>query len=307
MKRMNERRRKRIEKNILKNRKYKTLIYNRVILTVALVLLQIVLYGLLVAQFYTSGWTVLMAVDILGLLFVLYVINRNEKPSAKLNWVIMILVLPICGISLYLLFGEGRPTRRMNKRITAAKRANAGILVQDAEMKERVENGGRNAEICRYLMNYANYPVYGDGEVTYYPSGKEMFKDMLAAVEKAGRFILAEYFIIAGGKMWDTFRELLLKKADEGVQIKLVFDDVGSLMLLPPKYDKYLEFVHPNIKCFKFNPAVPIFTMRMNNRDHRKILVVDGKVAFTGGINLADEYIDEKIKYGKWKDTIFRT
>ena len=203
---MNERRRKRIEKNILKNRKYKTLIYNRVILTVALVLLQIVLYGLLVAQFYTSGWTVLMAVDILGLLFVLYVINRNEKPSAKLNWVIMILVLPICGISLYLLFGEGRPTRRMNKRITAAKRANAGILVQDAEMKERVENGGRNAEICRYLMNYANYPVYGDGEVTYYPSGKEMFKDMLAAVEKAERFILAEYFIIAGGKMWDTFR-----------------------------------------------------------------------------------------------------
>ena len=143
---MNERRRKRIEKNILKNRKYKTLIYNRVILTVALVLLQIVLYGLLVASFYTSGWTVLMAVDILGLLFVLYVINRNEKPSAKLNWVIMILVLPICGISLYLLFGEGRPTRRMNKRITAAKRANAGILVQDAEMKERVENGGRNAE-----------------------------------------------------------------------------------------------------------------------------------------------------------------
>lgn len=303
MKRMNERRRKRIEKNILKNRKYKTLIYNRVILTVALVLLQIVLYGLLVASFYTSGWTVLMAVDILGLLFVLYVINRNEKPSAKLNWVIMILVLPICGISLYLLFGEGRPTRRMNKRITAAKRANAGILVQDAEMKERVENGGRNAEICRYLMNYANYPVYGDGEVTYYPSGKEMFKDMLAAVEKAERFILAEYFIIAGGKMWDTFRELLLKKADEGVQIKLVFDDVGSLILLLPKYDKYLEFVHPNIKCFKFNPAVPIFTMRMNNRDHRKILVVDGKVAFTGGINLADEYIDEKIKYGKWKDT----
>lgn len=96
-------------------------------------------------------------------------------------------------------------------------------------MKERVENGGRNAEICRYLMNYANYPVYGDGEVTYYPSGKEMFKDMLAAVEKAERFILAEYFIIAGGKMWDTFRELLLKKADEGVQTRLVFDDVGQL------------------------------------------------------------------------------
>ena len=181
MKRMNERRRKRIEKNILKNRKYKTLIYNRVILTVALVLLQIVLYGLLVASFYTSGWTVLMAVDILGLLFVLYVINRNEKPSAKLNWVIMILVLPICGISLYLLFGEGRPTRRMNKRITAAKRANAGILVQDAEMKERVEKRRTECgnlplphELCqlsRLWRRRSHLLSVGQGDVQGYAGG----------------------------------------------------------------------------------------------------------------------------------------
>ena len=102
---MNERRRRRIEKNILKDRRYKTLIYNRVILTVALVLVQIVLYGFLMASFYTAGRAVLFAVEILGVLFVLYIINRNEKPSAKLNWVIMILILPICGISLYLLFG----------------------------------------------------------------------------------------------------------------------------------------------------------------------------------------------------------
>ena len=303
MKLMNERRRRRIEKNILKDRRYKTLIYNRVILTVALVLVQIVLYGFLMASFYTAGRAVLFAVNILGILFVLYIINRNEKPSAKLNWVIMILILPICGISLYLLFGEGRPTRRMNRRISAAKRENAGVLVQDAEVKAFVDGGGRNTETCRYLMNYANYPAYGEGDVTYYPSGKEMFKDMLEALESAKKFILAEYFIISGGKMWDTFRELLLKKANEGVEIKLIFDDVGSLLLLPPKYDKYLESLHPNIKCFRFNPAVPVFTMRMNNRDHRKILVVDGKTAFTGGINLADEYIDEKVKYGKWKDT----
>ncbi len=303
MKFMNERRQKRIEKNILKNRRYKALIYNRVILTVALVLLQIVIYTLLMVRFYNAGRAVLITVNIIGLLFVLYIINRNEKPSTKLNWVIMILVIPIFGVSLYLLFGEGRPTRRMNRRISQAKRENAGVIAQDADVKARVDESGRGAQTCRYLMNYANYPVYADGEVTYYPSGKEMFRDMLAAMESAERFILAEYFIIAGGKMWDAFRELLVKKAKEGVKVRLIFDDVGSLFLLPPKYHKYLEALHPNIKCFSFNPAVPIFTMRMNNRDHRKILVVDGKVGFTGGINLADEYIDEKIKHGKWKDT----
>jgi hypothetical protein len=303
MKRMNERRKKRIEKNILKNRSYKVLIYNRFLLTLLLVLLQITIYGVMLFRFYNGFRAVMITMDILALVFVLYVINRNEKPSAKLNWVIMILAMPIFGISLYLLFGEGRPTRKMNRRISAAKRENAGLLIQDAEVKRRVDEGGREAQACRYLMNYANYPAYADGEVTYYPCGREMFKDMLEAMEGAEKFILAEYFIIAGGKMWDAFRELLLQKAKAGVQVRLIFDDVGSLFLLPPKYDKYLEALHPNIKCFTFNPAVPVFTMRMNNRDHRKILVVDGKVGFTGGINLADEYIDEKVKYGQWKDT----
>lgn len=303
MKLMNERRKKRIEKNILKNRSYKAFIYNRFILTLLLVLLQIAVYGVMLFSFYNTYRAVMLTMKVLAVLFVLYIINYNEKPSAKLNWVIMILVMPVFGVALYLLFGEGRPTRKMNRRITAAKRENAGILVQDAEVKRRADEGGRETQTCRYLMNYANYPVYSDGEVTYYPCGGEMFKDMLEAMEGAEKFILAEYFIIAGGKMWDAFRELLLKKAQAGVQVRLIFDDVGSLFVLPPKYDKYLETLHPNIKCFKFNPVVPVFTMRMNNRDHRKILVVDGKVGFTGGINLADEYIDEKVRFGQWKDT----
>lgn len=301
---MNERRRKRIEKNILKNRNYKAFIYNRLIITVTLVLFQIIVSVILMFRFYGSGGrVVLIAVDVIGWLLVLYIINRNEKPSTKLNWVIMILIFPFFGVSLYLLFGEGRPTRKMNKRISAAKKENAEALVESPERRKRIEAGGRNAEVCRYLLNFAHYSAYGDGEVTYYPSGGEMFKDMLVAMEQAKSFILAEYFIIAGGKMWDAFREVLVRKAKEGVRVRLIFDDVGSLFTLPPKYDKYIEALHENIKCFKFNPVVPIFTMRMNNRDHRKMLVVDGKVGFTGGVNLADEYIGEKVRFGKWKDT----
>lgn len=299
MRKMNKRRKERIEKNILRNRTYKVLIYNRFILTLLLVLLQIVVYALMLVHFYNGFRAVMITTELLGLLFVLYVINRNEKPSSKLNWVIMILAVPVFGVPMYMLFGEGRPTRRMHKRISAAKKENAACLAR----KTGVNPEKRDEEICRYLTRYADYPLFRDGEVTYYPSGKEMFKDMLAALDRAEKFILAEYFIVAGGKMWDEFRERLLQKARQGVQIRLIYDDVGSLLVLPPKYDRYLEYLHPNIKCFRFNPAVPVFTMRMNNRDHRKILVVDGKVAFTGGINLADEYIDEKVRFGVWKDT----
>ena len=303
MRKMNKRRKERIEKNILRNRTYKVFIYNRFILTLLLVLLQIVVYALMLVHFYNGFRAVMITTELLGLLFVLYIINRNEKPSSKLNWVIMILAVPVFGVPMYMLFGEGRPTRRMHRRISAAKRENAACLAQRESGTPSSNCEGRDEEICRYLTRYAGYPLCRDGEVTYYPSGKEMFKDMLAALDSAEKFILAEYFIVAGGKMWDEFRERLLQKARQGVQIRLIYDDVGSLLVLPPKYDRYLEYLHPNIRCFRFNPAVPIFTMRMNNRDHRKILVVDGKVAFTGGINLADEYIDEKVRFGVWKDT----
>lgn len=303
MRKMNKRRKERIEKNILRNRTYKVFIYNRFILTLLLVLLQIVVYALMLVHFYNGFRAVMITTELLGLLFVLYIINRNEKPSSKLNWVIMILAVPVFGVPMYMLFGEGRPTRRMHRRISAAKRENAACLAQRERGTSPSNCEGRDEEICRYLTRYAGYPLCRDGEVTYYPSGKEMFKDMLVALDSAEKFILAEYFIVAGGKMWDEFRERLLQKARQGVQIRLIYDDVGSLLVLPPKYDRYLEYLHPNIRCFRFNPAVPIFTMRMNNRDHRKILVVDGKVAFTGGINLADEYIDEKVRFGVWKDT----
>lgn len=303
MRKMNKRRKERIEKNILRNRTYKVFIYNRFILTLLLVLLQILVYALMLVHFYNGFRAVMITTELLGLLFVLYIINRNEKPSSKLNWVIMILAVPVFGVPMYMLFGEGRPTRRMHRRISAAKRENAACLAQRERGTPPSSCEGRDEEICRYLTRYAGYPLCRDGEVTYYPSGKEMFKDMLVALDSAEKFILAEYFIVAGGKMWDEFRERLLQKARQGVQIRLIYDDVGSLLVLPPKYDRYLEYLHPNIRCFRFNPAVPIFTMRMNNRDHRKILVVDGKVAFTGGINLADEYIDEKVRFGVWKDT----
>ncbi|MBQ4053340.1 MAG: cardiolipin synthase, partial [Clostridia bacterium] len=117
------------------------------------------------------------------------------------------------------------------------------------------------------------------------------------------KFILIVYFIIAHGKMWKEILTILLEKAELGVQIRIIYDDFGCMVTLPPKYDRYLESLHPNVRCMTFNNVIPFFAVHMNNRDHRKIMVIDGKVAFTGGVNLADEYIAEKERFGYWKDS----
>lgn len=304
MKTRSERQKRRIEKNILKEKRYKVLIYNRFVLSLFLVALNLAFSIVMLSWLYDHGGRfALLAVDVLAVFFVLYLINSNEKPSTKLNWVILILAAPIYGVPAYFLFGRGRPTKKMKKAIGKSKEKNKGALVQSEKAAERIAASGRRGEVCEYIHNYAAYPAYADGDVKYYAMGEEMFADMLEELKKAEKYILLEYFIIAGGKMWDEVRELLLEKAEAGVDVRIIYDEVGSLLTLPPKYDKYLESLHPNIRCMRFNHVVPIFTMRMNNRDHRKMLVVDGKVAFTGGVNIADEYIGEKIRFGVWKDT----
>ena len=152
-----------------------------------------------------------------------------------------------------------------------------------------------------YLQNYGRFPVYADTDVTYYPSGEAMFPAMLAAMEKAEKYIFVEFFIISQGRMWDTVHELLRRKAADGVDVRLIYDDTGCATGLPVRYWRKLEA--EGIRALAFNPFVPVINLVMNNRDHRKILVVDGKVAFTGGINLADEYINEKRRFGYWRDT----
>ena len=300
---MSDKRQKRIEQIIARDRRYKKLIYNRIIITFSLILLQIALSAFILLKLYSSvGRVILFFVDMLGVFSVLYIINQNEKPSAKLNWIIIILIFPPVGLFLYLLFGRGRPTKRMNKKISAAKAENAPLLVQDEKAWELVQESGRAGTTCKYLLNLAKYPAFSDGDLQYYPSGETMFQDMLKEMEKAKDFILAEYFIVSAGKMWDAFLSMLVKKANEGVKIRFIFDDWGGILSLPPKYERYLESLHPNVKCLAFNPIIPVFTVRLNNRDHRKFLVVDGKTAFTGGINLADEYINEKQRFGYWKD-----
>ncbi len=306
MKKLSERKKKWIERTVVNDRSNKRFLYNRFYLFTLLVLLQLCGFGYLIYLFaYNSriGFSVQLVVGILAITSVLYIINKNDRPSSKLNWILIILIAPVFGVPFFLLCGEGGPTRRMKKRIAKAIQENEKeaeeVLGQAAIPAPKTRSEG----LEHYLFHHAHYPAYRDGELVYYESGEKAFPEMLKALQSAKKYILLEYFIIAHGKMWGEMLKILLQKANEGVQIRILYDDFGCMTTLPPNYDKYLESLHENIRAYAFNQVVPVFALRMNNRDHRKILVVDGEVAFTGGINLADEYINEKRRFGYWKDT----
>lgn len=305
MKKLSERKKKWIERTVANNRSYKLYLYNRLAIILLLVLLQLAGYVWLLYLFaYDSkvGLTIQVSIEIIALVAVLYLINKNERPSLKMNWLLLILLVPIVGVPMYLIYGEGKPTKHIRQQLSRAKENNREVFDRVLGKQDLPEVKTRGEAVSRYLAQYAGYPVYSDGSLVYYKSGKEMFSVMLEELNKAEKFILLDYFIIEHGKMWGKILKILLQKAELGVQIRIIYDDMGCIVTLPPHYDKYLESLHKNIKCMRFNPIVPLFALRMNNRDHRKIMVIDGKVAFTGGINLADEYIAEKERFGYWKD-----
>lgn len=306
MRKFSERKKRWIERTVAKDRSYKAMLYNRFIWFALLVLFQLI-FSIIILYLltYDSAAAIVMQFIMfaLSIVFVLYLINKAERPSLRLNWILIILVFPFVGVPSFLMYGEGRPTRWMNHLIQKEKARNDTVLIEKYGEKGRVEVENRGDSLCRYLSEYGNYPLYKDGSLDYYKSGEEMFPVMIEELQTAKKYILLDYFIIAHGKMWNSILKILLEKAMDGVQIRIIYDDFGCMMTLPPHYEEYLESLSENIKCLNFNKVVPLFATHMNNRDHRKILVVDGNVAFTGGVNLADEYIAEKRRFGYWKDS----
>lgn len=306
MKKLSERKKRTIERRLTNRRRYKLYLYNRFFIYMLLILVQItcaVFLLWLLAYNSAAAFLIQAVVSVLAVLFVIYILNKEATPSSKMTWMLLILVFPVFGVPIYLLFGEGRPTKKIHRKILTAKAGNARqeqVVLPKAEpfaLDERAD------AVCKYLETRACYPLYTDGSLEYYKSGEEMFPAMMEALQKAEKYILIEYFIIDSGKMWDSICKVLVEKAMQGVQVRIIYDNLGCIMTLPSKYDRYLESLHENIKCMTFNEIRLIFAVRLNNRDHRKIFVVDGKVGFTGGINLADEYIAEKTRFGYWKDS----
>ena len=273
-------------------------IINRKVITAVLIAVQMawcisliyntaLIYPLLNTFFYVAG---------LGV--VVYIISKDSNPSYKLAWILPIMVFPVFGVVIYLLYANKKPSRYLRKRFTKVGELVTQNLKQDEAVLDAMP--ARDRARARYLSSMG-YPVCENTEAKYFPSGEEMLPFMIAELEKAKNFIFLEYFIIEEGKFWGALLDVLAKKAAEGVDVRVIYDDMGCVGKLPTGYNVKLEAM--GIKCTAFNPFVPFISVIMNNRDHRKILVIDGHTAFTGGINIADEYINEKSPFGYWKDT----
>ncbi len=239
---------------------------------------------------------------ILSVIILLYLIRKDENSAYKIAWIILIMLIPLLGGVLYVMMGNKKPAKKLAEKLAAVKDSMAGAMKQNEEiLKEIEERDDRIAGNIRYIGNYGAYPVWKNTTVEYFPVGEKMFDAMLKDLQAAKHYIYLEYFIIAEGVMWDMILEILERKVKEGVDVRLIYDDVGCVSLLPMHYTKIMEA--KGIKCMAFNRFVPFWSLAMNNRDHRKILVIDGHTAYNGGINLADEYINRKMRFGHWKDT----
>ena len=239
---------------------------------------------------------------VLSVIILLYLIRKDENSAYKIAWMILIMMIPLLGGILYVMIGNKKPGKKLAAKMAVVKDSMTDVLKQNEDVLQEIEEqDARVAGNIRYIGNYGPYPAWKNTTVEYFPVGEKMFDAMLKDLQAAKHYIYLEYFIIAEGVMWDMILEILERKVKEGVDVRLIYDDVGCVSLLPIHYTKIME--SKGIKCMAFNRFVPFLSLAMNNRDHRKILVIDGHTAYNGGINLADEYINRKMRFGHWKDT----
>lgn len=276
------------------------LITHRLFLVALFLIIQILVLVILTLSFESYGIYFYLFFEFVGLLFLIQIINSSINPSYKLAWIIPILTIPIFGSLFYLLFGR-KSSKCTDKRTIEINNKTKKYLIQNEEILEEVKNENLDAyNQINYLSSYVGFPVYKNTTVKYLKSGEEYYKFLIQELKKAKKYIFLEYFIIQEGKMWNGILEILKEKVSEGVDVRLIYDDIGCIVTLPSGYYKYLNSI--GIKTHSFNKFIPVLNGKLNNRDHRKIAVIDGIVGFTGGINLADEYINEKERFGYWKD-----
>ncbi len=279
-------------------------ILGRLLIVIPILALQVFWFVLI---FYLLGdltELLMIILEILSIVFSLYIIVKREEGTYKILWLIVIMGLPILGALLYLFVGNKGSGRRLKKKILPVRDSLKGILPENKEVIGEIgKKDKRIAQTLDYISESTGFPAYACDDVTYYPMGEDMFADMCKELEKAEKFVFIEYFIIKSGKFWDTMVDILEKRAAKGVDVRVMYDDLGSIATYSGSDVAILQ--KKGIKCIPFNPFFSIRT-QLNNRDHRKIMVIDGRVAFSGGVNISDEYINETHPFGKWKDIGFR-
>lgn len=273
------------------------------VLQVFFLMLQVglVVVWFLISRRYITNFYLLC--EFISLCVVLYIVRSDSNSSFKIPWIILNLAAPVLGGLSYLVFGHVRFNKDERRHIKAIEFKNAEIMFERKDAMEAFAMAHSELEKhAQYTRNNAVAPIYGGTETEYFRSGEELFPRLIEELEHARKFIFMEFFIIHSGYMWDTIEDVLARKAAEGVEVRLMYDSIGSMGLVPGDFVERLA--KRGICACEFNRLTNILSARFNNRDHRKIVVIDGNVGFTGGVNLADEYINRIERFGYWKDTM---
>lgn len=266
------------------------------------VLVQIGWILLLVLELNRYSVWISLITGVLSALAVLKLYSKHTTAAMKMPWIMLIMAFPVMGLCLYLLFEVLGDPGNTGKRLREVRGELGKYLKQDESVLAAMEGEDPAAvNQIRYLCSHAASPVYRGTHVNYFAQGKDAFEEMKRQLEKAERFIFMEYFIVEDKSAFQELQQILVSKARQGVEVRLMYDDIGSVGYVNLKFAKGLNDM--GIHCRVFNPAIPILNLFMNHRDHRKITVIDGKVGFTGGYNLAEAYFDRERPYGLWKDT----
>lgn len=277
-------------------------IQTRIIISAIVLLLQILFLFAVLYNLSKDSAVIYAASQILGAVVTVYILSRRGNPSYKITWVTFILLFPIFGVAVFLLFGGGRVLPHIRRRMENCEKHYMPYLECDDSARNNLEyNDYSHLRQADYLTRESGYPLYKNTSVTYLSPGEKFFPRFLEELKKAEKYIFLEFFIIAEGKMWDEIYKVLEQKAQQGVCVKILFDDFGSIKRQRKDFITRLKKSGIDVAVFnKIKPSVDVF---MNNRNHRKIVVIDGNVAFTGGINIADEYINEFERFGYWLDS----
>ena len=281
------------------------LLFSKIFISALALLIQIafVVLILLFYEVYFAYFQIFSAA--LSLLIVFGIIGKKESPEFKAPWLVIILVLPFFGTVIYCMFANSKmSTKQYRHMVEIVCRCKKYSELTVSENNEIYKTLGEFSGIENYLRKNSYSRGHLNNKVEYFRSGEKFYADLLSELDKDEKFIFMEYFIISYGKMWDGIHDILVRKVFEGVEVRVMYDDIGCAGHISGNYFKKLK--KEGINCIKFNPFRPVISGIHNNRDHRKITVIDGRVAYTGGVNLGDEYINEKHPFGHWKDTAIK-
>ena len=288
-------------------RKLYRFLFSRYTLSAVVILLSLLLVWAFLSFMYAYSLFFYALLTVVDIIVVISIINRETNPEYKLPWLFIALIVPLFGAALYIIFYSrklsGRETKLLKRIHLSATSASAAVRADEqAESLSLLGAESTHAlgKVRAILSGDPSAELYRDTESKYYPLGELMLQDMLSDIESAEKYIFLEYFIIDDGVMWNSIYQRLVEKAHAGVDVRVLYDDIGCMKTLPARFPKKLW--NDGIKCQRFAKVTPRVSAIHNNRDHRKILAIDGKVAYTGGVNIADEYINEVERFGHWKD-----